>query len=66
MQPVPNHPYATYQAGPDNTGQWWIHCACSHCGDRWRKQCFRPERTNQWVLRYAQLHSHGLRGRVAK
>ncbi len=66
MVPVPNHPYATYRAGPNAVGQWWIQCACRHCGDTWSKRCFYPDRTNQWVMRYAQQHAHGLRPMVRR
>ena len=61
MQPVPNHPYATYSAGPDAHGRWWIRCACRACGEKWEKPCFYPERTSGWVMRFAQQHAHGLR-----
>ena len=61
MQSVPNHPYAMYSAGADPSGQWWIHLACKHCGDRTRKPCMQPKRTGQWVYKYATMHAHGLR-----
>jgi hypothetical protein len=66
MQPLPNHPYVTYQAGPDASGHWWIRCACSYCGDRWDKPCYYPQKTNLWLMRYGQQHGHGLRARVTR
>ncbi len=60
MQRFGNHPFVTYQGGPDAHGRWWIQCACSRCGDRWNKRCYDSNKTNLWVSRYASLHSHGL------
>jgi hypothetical protein len=64
MQPVPGHPYASYGAQTDAYGRYFIHCACSACGDRTIKRCMNPQRTNYWVMNYAQLHAHGLRPRA--
>lgn len=66
MQPAPGHPYVSYQAGADMHNQWWIDCACSLCGDVWRKRCLRPQRTDAWVIRYCALHAHGLSMRAAR
>lgn len=56
-----NHPYVRYRAGPDRLGRWIIECNCLQCGNRWRKHCLRPERTNLHIGRYAAIHAHGLR-----
>lgn len=60
MQRVPNHPYALYQTSRDAAGQLWIDCQCTACGDRSRRPCNNPARTNWWVYRYSQAHAHGL------
>lgn len=66
MKPVPNHPYALYKTGHDQVGQFWIECYCRHCGAPYKKVCSRPMLANQIVLRFAQLHAHGLRPTVVR
>ena len=64
--PVPNHPYANYVSQHDQHGRYFIHLMCSACGDQTTKRCNFPQRTNYWVMRYAQLHAHGLQPRVTR
>ena len=61
---VPNHPYAQYQTGYDQRGQFWISCACSFCGGSWKKPCNQPERANKHIYNFALQHAHGLRPTV--
>lgn len=58
MQPVPGHPHVLFEAGPDAWGQHHIHCVCRACGDDWQRSCQFPERTMEWVHRFANLHWH--------
>ena len=55
---VPNHPYASYGTETDRFGRYWIHLACKRCGDRTKKQCSNPARTNYWIVQYGRLHIH--------
>lgn len=66
MQPVPNHPYAHWEAGPDRFGRYFIRCYCSFCGQRAEKQCARPHLTSARVFEFATLHGHGLRPQVLR
>lgn len=49
-----------YAAGPDWRGQWWILCRCTVCGPRenYVRPCSRPNKTPEWVNRYASMHAH--------
>lgn len=65
MNPIPNHPYASYYVQPLPDGSAMITFACSACGDRSQKRCMAPQqRANYWLMRYAQIHAHGLIPRV--
>lgn len=61
MKPLPNLPHVLYGFDRDPVERLHIRCRCEQCGESWERRCDFPERASWWVLRFAQLHGHGLR-----
>ena len=61
LSPVGTHPYAMMGSTRDQSGQLWLVFYCRACGDLSQKPCTSPQRMTQHGLRYAMLHSHGLK-----
>ena len=55
------HPFVEWRTYRDELGQLVIECACSRCGDRWRRICQRPDGIAHHVGRYMVVHAHGAR-----
>lgn len=66
MQPVPNHPYVTWEAAYDRHGRYFIRCHCNACGQTGERLCNRPDLTSRRVFEFAVLHGHGLQPRVVR
>jgi len=61
---VPNHPYASYHIGTDDMGRVYIKCVCAFCGGVYERRCHLPSRATAYVLKFAQIHGHGLSPRL--